>query len=72
MYLKLFLILIKYKLYIYDVIGSTISSTNEPWTNNFFDSISNLILKTLVLSTMGGIMEATDSMIQGNLFELLN
>ena len=47
MYLKLFLILIKYKLYIYDITGSTTDSTSEPWTDNFSGSMFDLVLKTL-------------------------
>ena len=48
-FLNYFLILIKYKLYIYDVTGSTTDPTSEPWTGNFFASMSDPILKTLVV-----------------------
>ena len=47
--LKLFLILIKYKLYIYNVTSSTTGWTSEWGTGNFYSSISDLVLKTLVL-----------------------
>ena len=49
---KLFLILIIYKIYIYNVIGltivSTVSSTSEPWTCNFSNSMMDPVLKILV------------------------
>ena len=38
-----YLILIIYKIYIYDITGST----DEPWTGNFFSSMTGLVMKTL-------------------------
>ena len=38
---KIFFILIKYKLYIYDILSLTIDPTIKPWTNNFFNLMIN-------------------------------
>ena len=36
-----------YKIYIYNVISSTVGSTNEPWIDNFSSLMTSSVLKTL-------------------------